>query len=82
MWGVAAKLGYGNIFETALTDFGGDDHYSFTARHVPSVDIMDLDFSDVPYWHTPQDTMDKISPKTLAIVGHVVLESVKQLQLK
>jgi glutaminyl-peptide cyclotransferase len=83
VWSVAAGLGYGNIFESAPTDFGGDDHYSFTARHVPSVDIMDLDTqNDVPYWHTPQDTLDKISPKTLAIVGHVVLESVKQLQQK
>jgi len=82
VWGVAARLGYGNVFESPLTDFGGDDHYSFTARHVPSVDIMDLDFTDVPYWHTPQDTLDKISPKTLAIVGHVILESVHELQKK
>ena len=83
VWGVAAKLGYGDIFGSAPTNFGGDDHYSFTARHVPSVDIMDLDTqNDVPYWHTAQDTLDKISPKTLAIVGHVVLESVKQLPQK
>ncbi len=81
VWSVAAKLGYEKIFGSAPTNFGGDDHYSFTARHVPSVDIMDLDPpNDVPYWHTPQDTLDKISPKTLAIVGHVVLESVKGLQ--
>jgi glutaminyl-peptide cyclotransferase len=83
VWGVAAKLGYGDIFGSAPTNFGGDDHYSFTARHVPSVDIMDLDTqNDVPYWHTVGDTLDKISPKTLAIVGHVVLESVKQLPPK
>jgi glutaminyl-peptide cyclotransferase len=82
VWGVAAKLGYGNIFENALTNFGGDDHYSFTARHVPSVDIMDLDTRDVPYWHTPEDTMDKISARTLTIVGHTILETVKELQLK
>jgi glutaminyl-peptide cyclotransferase len=83
VWNVAARLGYGQIFGTALTTFGGDDHYSFTVRKVPSVDIMDLDTShDVPYWHTPQDTIDKISPKTLAIVGHVVLESVNELQKK
>ncbi len=83
VWEVAGKLGYGEIFGTASTNFGGDDHYSFTARKVPSVDIMDLDNkNDVPYWHTDQDTMDKISAKTLAIVGHVVLESVKQLQMK
>ena len=37
---------------------------------------------DVPYWHTAQDTMDKISAKTLAIVGHVILESVKELQTR
>jgi len=82
VWGVAGKLGYGNIFESAPTNFGGDDHYSFTARHVPSVDIMDLDTRDVPYWHTPEDTMDKISERTLAIVGHTILESVKGLQQK
>jgi glutaminyl-peptide cyclotransferase len=83
VWDVAGKLGYGEIFGSAATNFGGDDHYSFTARKVPSVDIMDLDAAnDVPYWHTDQDTMDKISAKTLAVVGHVVLESVKQLQLR
>jgi hypothetical protein len=38
--------------------------------------------NDVPYWHTPQDTLDKISAKSLAIVGHVFLESVKQLQAR
>lgn len=83
VWGVAGKLGYGHIFGSALTSFGGDDHYSFTARHVASVDIMDLDtVNDVPYWHTPQDTMDKISARTMAIVGHTILESVKGLELK
>jgi len=82
VWGVAGKLGYGNIFESAPTNFGGDDHYSFTARHVPSADIMDLDTRDVPYWHTPEDAMDKISARTLAIVGHTILESVKELQQK
>ena len=81
VWSTAAKLGYSTIFVSELTNFGGDDHYSFTARHVPSVDIMDLDTqNDVPYWHTPQDTLDKISAKTLGIVGHVVMETVKQLQ--
>ena len=82
VWGVGERLGYGSVFVKEKTNFGGDDHYSLTARHVPSVDIMDLDPADVPYWHTPQDTMDKISAKTLAIVGHTILESVKQLQQK
>ena len=83
VWEVAGKLGYGDVFVSAPTNFGGDDHYSFTARKVPSVDIMDLDAAnDVPYWHTPEDTMDKIDAKTLAIVGHTILESVRELQKK
>jgi glutaminyl-peptide cyclotransferase len=83
VWSVAERLGYGSVFVKDQTNFGGDDHYSFTARKVPSVDIMDLDTqNDVPYWHTPEDTIDKISPKTLAIVGHTILESVRELQKK
>jgi glutaminyl-peptide cyclotransferase len=84
VWGVAKKLGYGNIFLDQSSPIE-DDHLSFTKRHVPSVDVIDLDngaSGDVYYWHTPQDSLDKISPKTLAIVGHVFLESLKQLQSK
>jgi len=84
VWGVAKKLGYGDVFveDSSAVE---DDHQSFLKRHVPSVDVIDLDNGpggDVYYWHTPQDSLDKISPKTLAIVGHVFLESVKQLQAK
>jgi peptidase M28-like protein len=82
VWATAKKVGYGNIFvdETFPVE---DDHQSFLKRNVPSADVIDLDtVNDVPYWHTPQDTLDKISAKTLAIVGHVFLESVKQLQAK
>jgi Zn-dependent M28 family amino/carboxypeptidase len=83
VWSLAAKLGYSNIFVEQRGNIGGDDHFSFTQRKVPSVDVIDLDtVNDVPYWHTPQDTLDKISAKTLAIVGHVFLESVKQLQAR
>jgi len=83
VWGVAAKLGYSSVFVEQRSDIGGDDHFSFTQRKVPAVDVIDLDtVNDVPYWHTPQDTLDKISAKTLAIVGHVFLECVKQLQAK
>src|SRR5712664_3871864 len=62
--------------------FRRDDNHSFTQRGVPAVDVIDLIPNEVPYWHTPQDTLDKISAKNLAIVGHVFLESVKQLQSK
>ncbi len=83
VWSLAAKLGYSSIFVEQRYNVGGDDHFSFTQRKVPAVDVIDLDtVNDVPYWHTPQDTLDKISAKTLAIVGHVFLECVKQLQAR
>jgi glutaminyl-peptide cyclotransferase len=81
VWATADKLGYSSVFVTDTTEAISDDHFSFTKRKVPSVDIIDLDaVHDVPYWHTPQDTLDKISPKTLAIVGYTILESIKELQ--
>jgi len=84
VWSLAKKLGYGNIFVDEPSQVE-DDHQSFLRRNVPSADVIDLDNGpdgDVYYWHTPQDSLDKISARTLGIVGHVFLESVKQLQSK
>jgi glutaminyl-peptide cyclotransferase len=78
VWKTAANLGYGGIFAD-VTGPIEDDHLSFRKRGVPVVDVIDL---EIPYWHTPQDTLDKISAKSLAVTGHVFLESVKQLQSK
>jgi hypothetical protein len=80
VWNTAAKLGYSAIFLNDMTS-AEDDHDPFMQRSVPAVDVIG-DFVHNGYWHTPQDTLDKISAKTLAIVGHVFLESVKQLQAK
>ena len=78
IWGTAKRLGYGAIFvdQTMPVD---DDHLSFLQRGVPSADVIDL-VNSAGYWHTPQDTLDKVSARSLGIVGHVILESVKELQ--
>ena len=83
VWSTAAKLGYGDTFvssQTAVTD----DHDPFLARHVPAVDIIDLDTpaNRLGYWHTPQDTLDKLSSASLAKVGHVLIAVVPQLEQK
>jgi len=78
VWSTANRLGYSGVFVNMPTAID-DDHQSFSTRGVKTVDIIDL---EIPYWHTPQDTLDKISSKSLAIVGHAILESVKQLQTK
>lgn len=80
VWDVAHRLGYQDVFVNDESS-AEDDHDSFLKRGVPAADVI-TDFSHNGYWHTPQDTMDKISAKSLAVVGHVFLESVKELQTK
>ena len=84
VWDTAKKLGYGDVFLDESLEVS-DDHNPFLKRKVPAVDVIDLENypgGNLYYWHTPEDTLDKISPKSLAITGHVSLESVKQLQSK
>jgi glutaminyl-peptide cyclotransferase len=84
VWGVAHKLGYASTFLDE-SQAPQDDHDPFLKRNVRSVDVIDLEIDpggNLYYWHTPQDTLDKVSSKSLAITGHVFLESVKQLQAK
>jgi hypothetical protein len=80
MWGTATKLGYSQIFldTSSATE---DDHDSFLKRKVPSMDVIDFDRErDVPFWHTADDTLDRISARSLAFSGHVFLETVRELQ--
>ena len=77
-WNTAHRLGYSALFRDSATNVQ-DDHDSFMSRGVAAVDVIG-DFANNGYWHTPEDNLDKISAKTLAIVGHVFLESLKELQ--
>jgi Zn-dependent M28 family amino/carboxypeptidase len=82
VWKTAARLGYKDIFVSQETQTQ-DDHDPFLERGVPALDIIDLnDYINAGYWHTTQDTLDKVSPRSVAIVGHVILESVDELQKK
>ena len=53
----------------------GDDHEEFFARGVPAIDLIDFQFGSAPgkndYWHTAEDTLDKLSAESLGIVGRV-----------
>jgi hypothetical protein len=51
-----------------------DDHVSFLEAGVPSVDLIDFDYGpNNSWWHTPQDTLDKCSPKSLGAIGRITL---------
>jgi Zn-dependent M28 family amino/carboxypeptidase len=81
IWSTAARLGYANIFVNDPYPVTGDDHLSFIRRGVPAVDIIDFDIQDT-YWHTPEDTIEKVDPRSLAIVGHVFLEVLPAVESK
>lgn len=75
----AAHLGYQSYF-FAQTEQVEDDHLPFVQRGVPSADIIDLDYGPQnSYHHTAQDTMDKLSAKSLTIAGNVLLETIRLL---
>jgi Zn-dependent M28 family amino/carboxypeptidase len=57
-----------------------DDHLPFVKRGVPSADVIDLDYGyNNVFHHTAQDTMDKLSPKSLQIVGDTIMETIRLL---
>jgi glutaminyl-peptide cyclotransferase len=69
IWGQAAKLGYEQQFIQTAKYSLLDDHTPFLEAGIPAVDIIDFDY---PFWHTAADTPDKVSPKSLKIVGETL----------
>ena len=75
----ATRLGYQSYF-FAQGEAVEDDHLPFVQRGVPSADVIDLDYGPQnSYHHTAQDTMDKLSAKSLTISGNVFLETIRLL---
>ncbi len=56
-----------------------DDHTSLNAIGISTIDVIDFDF---PWWHTADDTIDKISAQSLQIVGSVALYYLSEFALK
>ncbi len=56
-----------------------DDHAPLNAIGIPMIDIIDFDY---PWWHTADDTLDKISAQSLQIVGSVALYYLSEFALK
>ena len=56
-----------------------DDHTPLNAIGIPTIDVIDFDF---PWWHTADDTMDKVSGESLQIVGSVAAYYLSEFALK
>jgi len=61
-----------------------DDHQPFLNLGFPAVNLIDFQFGSSPgkndYWHTSEDTLDKICPESLTITGRIVMEMLNLLQ--
>ncbi|MBI3682009.1 MAG: M28 family peptidase [Acidobacteria bacterium] len=76
----ARDFGYSRYFPP----YGGaieDDHMPFVRLGVPAMDLIDFDYGpNNSWWHTEKDTMDKLSARSLQIVGEVLLEVFRRLE--
>jgi glutaminyl-peptide cyclotransferase len=80
VWQTADQLGYGRYFlksEGAIDD----DHVPFANAGVNALDLIDFNYGPSnSYWHTDKDTADKLSARSLQIVGDVVVKSIEAIE--
>jgi len=68
VWDTAKQLGHDDVFVDQQTYPITDDHIPLLKAGLRVIDVIDLEY---PYHHRPSDTLDKISAKSLSIVGDV-----------
>jgi hypothetical protein len=75
VWRVAADIGYSRQFVGNVRHALTDDHVALQKQGIHAIDVVDFDY---PYWHTTEDTIDKVSAESLQIVGDVAVALVRQ----
>jgi Zn-dependent M28 family amino/carboxypeptidase len=83
IWETGRQLGHTQQFLNR-TQSMVDDHQPFLEAGIPAVDVIDFEYGDGEqdnsYWHTQHDTLDKLSPESLRIVGEVILLSLPKIE--
>ncbi len=74
VWRTAAELGYGRYFLPGVKHTLLDDQVPLQRAGIHTIDVVDFDY---PYWHTTEDTVDKVSAQSLQIVGDVAVALVR-----
>jgi glutaminyl-peptide cyclotransferase len=79
VWQTAHDLGYGKYFLNSA-EATEDDHLPFLQKGVNALDLIDFDYGpNNAYWHTAQDTMDKLSAHSFDVVGNVLMAVIRKL---
>ena len=69
----AEKAGLKGLLKVEKTLEVSDDHSAFLAAGCPSIDFIDFNYGPGnAWWHTPEDTMDKITEASLLSSGRLV----------
>jgi len=81
VWDAARELGYSTQFPDTPHAIL-DDHLPFIDAGVDAIDLIDFTYgAGNRFWHSPFDTLDKISAESLGVVGRVVLQSLPTIEL-
>lgn len=81
VWNAAANAGYSSIFVGHEGMSATDDHLELQKVGIRAIDVVDFSYGPGnTWWHTPEDTMDKISATSLAVVGSVALEVIATVE--
>ena len=75
VWDTAKELGLGGTFISSPRHTLIDDHLELQKAGLRAIDVVDFDY---PYWHTPDDTVDKVSAQSLQMVGDVALALIRR----
>ena len=79
VWSTATDAGHGDVFVAHDGTTVNDDHVELQKGGIRAVDVIDFSYGpNHSWWHTPQDTMDKIDARSLEIVGSVALRLVQR----
>jgi Zn-dependent M28 family amino/carboxypeptidase len=74
VWTLADELGYGRTFRPTVGGPITDDHVPLIEVGIRAIDVIDLEYGPGnAYWHTLEDTIDKLSAESLQIVGDVAV---------
>lgn len=78
IWRTARETGYSRQFVDFDDPVGADDHEPFRKVGIDAVDLIQL--NSYPFWHREGDTLDKISPQSLKVVGDVIIASLPRIE--
>jgi acetylornithine deacetylase/succinyl-diaminopimelate desuccinylase-like protein len=78
VWKVAAEAGHASVFVPYEGTTVTDDHIELQQVGIRAIDVIDFSYGPGnAWWHSSEDTMDKISAESLGIVGDVALRLVQ-----